>query len=191
MITSCTPTMPKNSSNGRGNVKTESITLRIEKDMLKQLRQESEQKMESINTLANQIFKSYVLWHKPAIKSGHFYVPKPVMAKLLQYLTDEQIAEVAQYWVKSHMKDTITMIAKEFTVSSYLNSFRIWLDISDFNYTYDKNGDVESYAIKFDMDRKFNLYMGKSIQFVFELLKLKDVEFEITDYAVMFKIKRM
>ena len=31
--------------------------------------------------------------------------------------------------------------------------------------------------------------MGKHLQFVFEIVKVKDVDFEITDYAIMFKKK--
>ena len=44
----------------------ESITLRIDKSILDELRNEAEQKMESLNTLSNQILKSHVVWHKPA-----------------------------------------------------------------------------------------------------------------------------
>ncbi|MDW0280530.1 MAG: hypothetical protein QN715_09840, partial [Nitrososphaeraceae archaeon] len=39
---------------------TESLTLRIDKDLLDKLRKESEQKMVSINTLTNLIIKSYI-----------------------------------------------------------------------------------------------------------------------------------
>src|SRR3954453_7936304 len=188
--------MPKVNGNNRksaaaAGIKTESITLRIEKDVLGELRNEAEQKMESLNTLSNQVLKSYIQWHKPATKSGSFYIQKPVMVKLLEYLSDEQIAEVAELSVNSHIKDTVTMITGEFTSWSYLNSFRIWLDLSNFSYVCDKNdNDYERYVIKFDMGKKFNFYMGKFLQFVFELLKVKDVQIEITEYAIMFRIKK-
>ena len=45
-----------------------SITLSVEKAVLDELQQEAEQKMESVNTLVNQIIKSYLQWHKPAKK---------------------------------------------------------------------------------------------------------------------------
>jgi len=67
-----------------------SITLSVEKGVLDELQQEAEQKMESVNTLVNQIMKSYLQWHKPARKAGLGYVSKVLMAKSINHLTDEQ-----------------------------------------------------------------------------------------------------
>ncbi|MDQ4073152.1 MAG: hypothetical protein M3162_02480 [Thermoproteota archaeon] len=169
---------------------SESITLRMDKNMLTELRKEAEHKMESVNTLANQVFRSYISWHKPATKAGSFYMPKPVIVKLLEDLSDDQIVKVAEYWITKHEKDTITMMTNEFNISSYFDSFRTWLDLSNFSYVYNIKDGVESYVIKFDMDRKFNFFMGKSLQFVLGLLEIKPVKFEITEYTVMFKFKR-
>jgi hypothetical protein len=49
---------------GKEKVESESITFRIEKNILEELREDSEQKVKRINTLANRIFKSYVNWHR-------------------------------------------------------------------------------------------------------------------------------
>jgi predicted HicB family RNase H-like nuclease len=46
---------PRRTSMDKRKRPTDSLTLRIDKEMLDQLRIESEQKMVSINTLANQI----------------------------------------------------------------------------------------------------------------------------------------
>ena len=52
--------------------KSESITFRIGKPILDDLRQEAEHKLKSINTLVNQIIKLYIIWHKPAKQSGYW-----------------------------------------------------------------------------------------------------------------------
>ena len=49
--------MPKVKPAGKGKIESETITLRFDKVILNDLRQESEQKMESLNTLINQIVK--------------------------------------------------------------------------------------------------------------------------------------
>jgi len=41
----------------------ESITFRVERNVLEKLRAEAERKMGSVNILGNQIFKEYVYWH--------------------------------------------------------------------------------------------------------------------------------
>jgi len=42
---------------------SESITFRVERNVLDKLRAEAERKMESVNILGNHIFKEYVYWH--------------------------------------------------------------------------------------------------------------------------------
>ena len=43
--------------------KSESITFRVGKPVLDELRGEAEHKLKSVNTLVNQIIKTYVSWH--------------------------------------------------------------------------------------------------------------------------------
>ena len=64
-----------------------SITLSVEKAVLDELQQEAKQKMESVNTLVNQIIKSYLQWHKPAKLSRNFcyYEKKSSQTKLRIY----------------------------------------------------------------------------------------------------------
>jgi len=83
---------------------TESITFRIGKTVMGELRQEAKQKMESVNTLVNQIVKSYLQWHKPARKAGLGYVSKVLMAKSINHLTDEQVIQMTQEFCSNELK---------------------------------------------------------------------------------------
>ncbi len=183
--------MPKPNDSGKHPRKTESITLRVEKNVLDELRNEAEQKMESLNTMANQVLKSYITWHKPAAKAGNYYVPKTLLTDIFETLTEEQIEQITENWVKKYSKDVMVMINKEHNLESFLDGFRVWLDLSGFQYTHHHDSGFESYAIRFDMGKKFNLHMGKYLHFlVVEELQVKDVYLEITDYTVMFRFKR-
>ena len=88
--------MPKIKEGKKGIIESESITFRIEKSILDEIRSEADQKMESVNTLVNQIIKSYVQWHKPARKARMGYFPKVLMAKSMDYLTDEQVMQITE-----------------------------------------------------------------------------------------------
>ncbi len=103
--------MPRPNGNEKSTRKTESITLRVEKNIMDELRKEAEQKMESLNTLANQV-KSYVTWYKPASKAGNCNVPKTLLTDMFEALTEEQIAKITENWVKKYSKDVILMITK-------------------------------------------------------------------------------
>ncbi len=93
--------MPKIKDNKKGKIESESITFRIEKSILDELRSEADQKMESVNTLVNQIIKSYVQWHKPARNAGLGYFSKVLVAKSMDHLTDEQVVHMTEEYQPS------------------------------------------------------------------------------------------
>lgn len=93
--------MPKPKDEIKGKYETsESITFRIEKTVLVELRQEAGQKMESVNTLANQIINSYISWHNLAKQSGFGYYDKELVFDIMNLLTDEQIIQTAEQYCK-------------------------------------------------------------------------------------------
>ena len=165
--------------------------MRVEKNILDELRDEAEQKMESLHTMANQVLKSYVTWHKPAAKAGNHYVPKTLLSDIFEIMTEDQIARITENWVRKYSKDVMVMINKGHNRESFFDGSRSWLDLSGFQYTHHQDSGFESYVIRFDMGKKFNYHVGKYLQFlVVEGLQVKDVHLEITDFTVMFRFKR-
>ena len=53
------------------------------------------------------------------------------------------------------------MINKEHKLTTFLDGFRVWLDLTDFNYIHREDDDFKRYVIKFDM--------GKSLMFIWEI----------------------
>ena len=111
--------MPMPNGNVKPPRKTESIALRVEKNILDEMRNDAEQKMESLNTSANQVLKSYVTRHKPAAKAGNYYVTKTLFIDIFETMTEEQIAQIAENWVKKHSKDVVVMINKGHDLESF------------------------------------------------------------------------
>ena len=99
-----------------------------------ELQQEAEQKMESVNTLVNQIIKSYLQWHKPAKKAGLGYLSKTLMAKSINHLTDEQVIKMTEEFCKQQLNDIIYMLRNENTFASFMDALCPWLDASGFTY---------------------------------------------------------
>ena len=88
---------------------SESITFRIPGKVLNQLRQESQKKQVSLNTLTNQIFTDHVVWHTYAKQIGLFYVSKPFISSAANELTEEQLSSIAKDEVK-RIKDLALLI---------------------------------------------------------------------------------
>ena len=182
--------MLKGNYKEKERVESESITFRIEKNILEELREDSKHKVESLNTLTNQILKSYINWHKPASTAGQIYISKELFVRLLDNLTDEQIAKIAEDYVKCSLKGYMYMLRREHDLSCFIDGLCTWLEVSGFGYRHDNSNNVETYKIRFDLGRKWSIFFGKYLQYAFEDLKVKNVEFEITDNMVMFRIKK-
>ncbi|MGN6346255.1 MAG: hypothetical protein ACTHJ7_04030 [Candidatus Nitrosocosmicus sp.] len=164
----------------------------IEKTVLDDLQQEAEQKMESVNTLVNQILKSYLQWHKLAKKARLAYISKDLMAKTIDHLSDEQIIQMTEEFCKKRLVDIIHMLRDENTFESFMEAICLWFEVSGFNYRLERNDedDTDLYIIQFDMGRKWSLYFKMQMQLVFEYYNVKNAKASMTNNAVLVKINR-
>lgn len=87
--------------------RTESVSFRIERSTLDELRKESKQKIESLNVLVNQIFRSYIDIHKVHFLAGSAYFSKTFISKIFHILSDEQIVEIAEDYVIRGVKQEL------------------------------------------------------------------------------------
>ena len=65
-------------------------------------------------TLTNQIFTDHIVWHTYARQTGLFYVPKPLISRTANGLTEEQLSSIAMEAVKDKLKDFVLLIKDEF-----------------------------------------------------------------------------
>ena len=75
------------------NKKTTTVTFRVDANTISTLRTVSEEKQISLNTLVNQIFDRYTEWERFDEKVGMISLPKPVVAKLFDKMTKEEVLD--------------------------------------------------------------------------------------------------
>jgi hypothetical protein len=173
----------------KSNIESETITFRIEKLLLDELRQESEQAGNSINTLINQLVKDHLQWHKPAKKAGLGYFSKIFLSRILDSLTEEQVIKTTKEFCKHNLFEISNMLRIKTTMSSFMDEYCTWLNASGFNYRLDKIDDLDVYVIQFDMGRKWSLYTKIAMQFVFEHYGERNAQCEMNNNLVIIKIK--
>ena len=137
---------------------SESITFRIGKPILDDLRQEAKNALKSINTLVNQVIKTYVIWHKHAKKAGYIYFDNTLVSIALNHLSDKQITQIAEEYYKRRSKEVAFMLNGENSLSSFIDGTLRWLDASGFNYKYNNNDVSKTLIIRFNMGKKWSLY---------------------------------
>jgi hypothetical protein len=174
-------TANKNSS---GNV-----TFRFDNKILNQLRNESNQKRISLNTLASQIFQSHVEYDTYASKAGMISFPKALLVRLMEGLGEEEVEELSKYIAKNEIKDMTLLLRQEYTLSSFLDTIESWIRVSGFPYRRDSaDNRTQIFVIQHDMGKRWSLYFERLFRFVFEDFKLRKYSFDNTDNSVAFKI---
>ena len=174
----------------------ETITFRIEHSIAEELRKEAEQKTESLNVLVNQILRIYLKWHKPSHNAGNIDFSKGVLTRIYDAFTDDQIAKIAEEYVKDELKETVYMLGAEYNISSYLDTICTWFEVSGFPYRREKkpnnsnNTNTDIISVRFDMGRKWSIWYEQFIQNTFKSFKVKNLESEVTNNSIMFKIER-
>jgi hypothetical protein len=167
---------------------TESLTLRIDKGLLDKLRKESEQKMVSINSLTNQIIKSYIKWYSPAQRAGIMFVPKCLLIPLINNLAEYQILNIADEFRKSGYEETLLMMSKEYSLPVILDLFDSWLNVSNMQFDRGSSENSLTYIINHSMGKKWSLFLEKVFWYIVKDLEITGATFDVTDGTVTFKI---
>jgi len=179
-----------NNEEGKKRSESESITFRVPAKILNQLRQESEKKQVSLNTLSNQIFTDHTVWHNYARQTGLFYVPKPLISRAVNELTEDQLSSIAEETVKNKLKDLALLLKDEFTVSSFLDMTTDWARISDFPYKHEigQDGTISRIVIEHDLGKNYAFLLKEIYRIALEELLNEKTEFELTDNTIVVSV---
>jgi hypothetical protein len=167
---------------------TESLTLRIDKEMLDDLRKESEQKTVSLNTLTNQIIKSYIKWYSPAQRAGIMFVPKCLLIPIIDNLAEYQMERLAEQFRKSGYEETLLMMSKEYSLPVILDLFDSWLNVSNMQFDRESSEGSLTYIINHGVGRKWSLFLEKVFWYIVKDLGITGARFDVTDGTVTIKI---
>ena len=167
---------------------TESLTLRIDKEMLDDLRLEAEQKMVSINTLTNQILKSYIKWYSPAQRTGIMFVPKCLLIPIIDNFAEYQIENLAEKFRESGYEETLLMLSKEYSLPVILDLFDSWLNVSKLQFDRKFSEGSLTYIINHGLGRKWSLFLEKVFWYIVKDLGITGARFDIIDGTVTVKI---
>ena len=169
--------------NAKPKSESESITFRVERNVLDKLRAEAERKMESVNILGNQIFKEYVYWHSPAAEAGMMYTSKKNLVRIMDKLTQEQINQIVDEFVGQ-----VEMITGEYNMTSFLRSAESWMSSSGIHYRHDVKDRIHTYVILHEMGKKWSYFFEWWFKGAFKTLKAKDAAVNATDDTIVLKL---
>ena len=171
-------------------IRNGSVTFRFNNEILGRLRDESDQKRVSLNTLASQIFQSHVEYHMYSSRAGMVSFPKSLLVRIMNKLSEGEVDALSEHIAKNEIKDTIRLMKNEYSIPAFLNMFESWLRVSGFVYRRDITDSVQTFVIQHDMGRRWSNYFEKLIGYVFEDLNEEKPSFDVSDNALSFRINR-
>jgi predicted DNA-binding ribbon-helix-helix protein len=184
---------PSSESNEKTRRRTESITFRLESEILAKLRQEAKRKDISVNTLVSQVAKLYTNWYSTSAQAGFISVRKPLIIKLLESQNEEQIKTLAKYVAFSSNKDFLLMLRRKYNIHSALDMIETWVSASGYPYSHntedlDYSNRLHSFIVQHNMGMKWSLYLAELYKNLFEEFEVRNAQFDMTDSTLAFEI---
>lgn len=91
------------------------MTMTIPAENVDHLQYESEIKQVSLNTRINQIIIDHLDWHSNAREAKMYCIPKPLVSKAVDHLTEQELSEFAQSMV-SDLENMSLLLRGEFNL---------------------------------------------------------------------------
>ena len=165
---------------------SESITFRLDSDILNKLHHEADQKDISVNTLVSHIIRRHIDWHSNAAKAGFVTVRRGLLINLINRLSEKEISSIAEYIAKNETKDFVLLLRNKYNIESSLDVIETWIKISGYPYRHEVKYTQHTYVIQHDLGKNWSLYMAEQYGFLFEEFGLQRVEFDINHNTLDF-----
>ena len=165
---------------------SESITFRLDNNIVNKLHNEAERKDISVNTLVSHIIRGHIDWHSNAAKAGFVTVRKGLLSNLINRLPEKEISSIAEHIAKNDTKDFVLLLRNEYNIESALDVIETWIKISGYPYRHEVNYTRHSYVIQHDIGKNWSLYLSELYRFLFEEFGLKKVEFDLNHNSIHF-----
>jgi hypothetical protein len=163
---------PRDNNNGNNYKRSETMTFRIDNNVMQELQSEAKQRKVSLNTFVNQILMRFVEWDMYESKVGIMPIPKPILAALFEDMTKEEIIDLATNIGKNAVRDIALFMKGKIDLDSFLSWFESRMKNSFIITRTEEERRVHKYMIKHDLGENWSLYQKTVLELIFnEVLK--------------------
>ena len=165
------------------------MTITMPTKNIDKLQHESAFKDVSFNTKINQIIKNHLDWYSNASLSRMSYIPKSIVAKAIDQLTEQQISEFAQSTVND-LQEMSILLRGEFSFSSFLDIVNTWLRITQTPSRFDETGHEYKIVIRHDTGYKYSFLLKEVFRLVMKEKFHKSFHHKMTENVVLIRSAR-
>jgi hypothetical protein len=169
------------------NKKTTTMTFRIDDNVLKTLRAESERHQISLNTFVNQLLKHFVEWDMYESKVGMIPIAKPIVIELFNKMSKEEISKMALCIGKNAVYDIALFMKNRMDLESFLSWFETRMDSSITEINHSIQNGFHVYILKHELGENWSLYHKIILELMFNEIFEKTVDITISSTTIRFK----
>lgn len=166
--------------------RTESLSFRLDKNIVAELKREAEQKQINLNTLANQIFDSYVKFGSSA-KNQMIPVTKGTIMALVEGYNEDELQSIAERVIKKFATEFALQLRGKANFEAGIDILEYYFKAAGVPYKhtiYEHNKKRHTFIVQYGMGRKWSFYVAESLRAAFEPVLAKPAEYTITDNIV-------
>lgn len=180
---------PSGSAPNGDSKKTTTMTFRIEENVMDVLRQESEKKQVSLNTLVGQILKRYIEWGMYEPKVGMIPIAKPVVIALFDKMSQEDLVELACKVGKNAVHDIALFMKSEMDITSFLSWLEMRFRHSAIEFNHRVSNYSHTYVMKHDLGYNWSVYHKTLLELIFNEIFHKRIEVTMTNATLMLQFE--
>lgn len=147
--------------------KSSTITFRLDDEIIKRLRGESQKRQVSTNTLANQALRRFLEWDIYEPVSGFVMLNKPVFVEVFGKMTQDEIVSVAARIGKNEVRDIALFMKGKMDLISFLSWFEIRMINSSVQVSHISNEGLHTYVMKHDIGKNWSVYHKTILELIF------------------------
>ncbi|MGN6614936.1 MAG: hypothetical protein ACTHKC_07825 [Candidatus Nitrosocosmicus sp.] len=170
--------------------KTSTMTFRIDDNVLRILRSESERHQISLNTLINQLLKRFVEWDMYESKVGMIPIAKPIVVELFRKMSKEEISRMALDIGKNAVHDISLFMKNKMDLDSFLSWFETRMNSSLTETNHSIQNGFHVYVLKHELGENWSLYHKIILQSIFNEIFEKTVDIQISNTTIRFKFRQ-
>jgi hypothetical protein len=117
-----------------------------------------------------------------------YYLPKSVLIRLLNELTNDELNEIARDVAKNDLVDISLFLRGGFNIASISDIAETWLKIAQMPHRFEVAGDIYKIIIEHDMGQKYSYLIKEISRYLLEVALQTKSSCVVTENAVIIKI---
>ncbi len=189
----------------QANIKTRSITFRLDSNTVDNLQREADQKEISLNVLVNQVLRRYVKWDTFEPKIGMMPVPKIILSACfnkailaanevgmnqgeIESHRDEIIESAAEISF-SLIRDSALLMKRTYNLWTVLEILQEYMKVSDMKSDHRiEAGNTHVFIIQHELGENWSLFTKVLLNLIFQNLANTRPDVDITTNTIMAKV---